>query len=200
MVFAKDLALGAGQHELDLRSRDTLHRVDRLCQLPLQRTLVSDRLLEVAFAKVLFFKQREVRLGVAEQAGAGQGHARLGGLVGLDGKRCAVVLQLVVDAVLAERARHLAGLGGIDAADERRVARRGDHVQEQVDEQDCADRGTANDQPSASGEPRGKLGERHGLDLRPVSREPREESCERHRSDLGLEEVLSRFGGLGTQL
>ena len=97
LVFAEDLVLGARQHELDLRAGDALDAVDRFLELALQRALVGDLLLEVAFAEVLFFEQREARLGVAEQVRARQRHARLGGLVGLHGDRGAVVLQLVVD-------------------------------------------------------------------------------------------------------
>ncbi len=74
-------------------------------ELALQRALVGDLLLEVAFAELLFFEQLEARLGVAEQARAGERDARCGGLVGLHGERGAVVLQLVVDPLRAERAR-----------------------------------------------------------------------------------------------
>ncbi len=171
-----------GQHELDLRPGDALHAVDRRFELALQRALVGHLLLEVAFAEALFVEQFPARLGVPEQPGAGQRDARLGGLVVLHRDRRAVVLQLVADAVRAERARHLACLRRIHAAHQQRVARRRDHVQEQVDEEDPGDRGAADDEPAARCQP------------------GRECSDVRHRSDLCVEDRLGGFRGLGADL
>ena len=77
LAFAEHLALGARQHELDLRPGDALDAVDRLVELSLQRALVGHLLLEVAFAEALFFEQFEAGLGVAEQPRAGERDARL---------------------------------------------------------------------------------------------------------------------------
>ena len=99
LAFAEELVLGAGHDELDLRAGDALDVVDRLLELALQRALVGDPLVELAFAEARFFKEREAGLGIAKLAGAGERDARAGGLVGLDGERGAVVLQFVADAL-----------------------------------------------------------------------------------------------------
>ena len=163
LAFAEQLVLGGGHDELDLCAGDPLDVVDRLFELALQRALVGDLLLELAFAEARFFKQLEAGLGVAEQPGAGERDAGLGGLVGLHRQRGAVVLQFVADPLLVERARHLPGLRRFEAGGERGVGGLGHHVHKQVDEQDPGDRAGAEDDPSARGQSGGELFYGHWL-------------------------------------
>ncbi len=215
LVFAEELVLGAGHDELDLRAGDALDVVDRLLELALQRALVGDLLVELAFAEARFFKEREAGLGVAEQAGAGERDARAGGLVGLDGERGAVVLQFVADALGVEGARHLAGLRRFEAGGERGVGRFGDHAHEEVDDEDGGERGAAEDRPAARGEPGCELSHGHrclfwiwmgsrsvgwgrcGLVAGMVLGWLRAVMLE---LDLRLEDLLGGFGGLGADL
>src|SRR4029079_1913291 len=90
-------------------------------------------------AELLLVEQLEAlaATGLQADARAGESDARLRDLALLDGERGAVVAQLVGDALLVERARDLARLGGIEAGRQHRVGRgAGDAEQQEGDRED----------------------------------------------------------------
>jgi hypothetical protein len=136
--------------------------------LALERALVGDLLLEVAGAELLLVEELEAGLagGAAVEAGAGEGDPRLRGLRLLDRERGAVVAQLVGDPLRVERGRDLAGLGGIEAGADERVARAPGDLHAEEDERDERRRAADEHEAAARGEVREQSGgSGHGLHL-----------------------------------
>ena len=161
-IVGKQLVLWVREHQLHLRGAHPLDALNRLGELAFEGTLVSDLLLEVARAELLLVEQREPRLLAAEQAGRGQRHAGLRGLVRLHGQGRPAVLQLVRDALGVERARDLAGLRRIQTGQQRRVAGLGGHLEDEVEEQHRGRRAGGDHGPAAGRELGRHLSNGHG--------------------------------------
>ena len=170
---------------------DALDAGERAGDLALERALGGDLLLELGSAELGLVEQFVAGLRAAARrlhTLRGERDARLRHLRLRHGETRAVVLDLVRDALLVERGRDLARLGGIEARRDRRVRRRRRDLEHDERDAEDGDRGDGQD------------GLRLGGQREDVLDEGRHEEAVELGLDLGLEDGLGGLDGLGADL